>query len=61
MAAGGVGMADEPDHWDAWLDRHGAALVLLARQRVASRADAVAWIDKMPTTQQQVILLARRS
>src|SRR5258707_15698558 len=33
-------MADEPDDWAAWLDRHGAALVLLARQRVASRADA---------------------
>jgi RNA polymerase sigma-70 factor (ECF subfamily) len=33
-------MADEPDDWTAWLDRHGAALVLLARQRVASRADA---------------------
>jgi RNA polymerase sigma-70 factor, ECF subfamily len=33
-------MASDPDEWAAWLDRHGAALVLLARQRVASRADA---------------------
>ena len=33
-------MAGDPDEWEAWLDRHGAALVLLARQRVASRADA---------------------
>jgi RNA polymerase sigma-70 factor (ECF subfamily) len=33
-------MADSPDEWAAWLDGHGAALVLLARQRVASRADA---------------------
>lgn len=33
-------MAGGPDEWEAWLDRHGATLVLLARQRVASRADA---------------------
>src|SRR5690348_16682267 len=33
-------MAEEPDDWAAWLERHGAALLLLARQRVASRADA---------------------
>ena len=33
-------MADDPDEWTTWLDRHGPALVLLARQRVASRADA---------------------
>jgi RNA polymerase sigma-70 factor (ECF subfamily) len=33
-------MARDPDEWETWLDRHGAALVLLARQRVASRADA---------------------
>ncbi|SIO35087.1 RNA polymerase sigma-70 factor, ECF subfamily [Singulisphaera sp. GP187] len=33
-------MAGDPDEWEAWLDRHGATLVLLARQRVASRADA---------------------
>ena len=33
-------MAGDPDEWEAWLDRHGAALVLFARQRVASRADA---------------------
>jgi RNA polymerase sigma-70 factor, ECF subfamily len=33
-------MAGEADDWAGWLDRHGAALVLLARQRVASRADA---------------------
>ena len=28
------------DDWQNWFDRHGAALVLLARQFVASRADA---------------------
>jgi RNA polymerase sigma-70 factor, ECF subfamily len=28
------------DRWTAWLDQHGAALVLFARQWVASRADA---------------------
>ncbi len=28
------------DPWSAWLDEHGAALVLLARQWVAGRADA---------------------
>src|SRR4051794_12284580 len=33
-------MAGAEDDWAAWLDRHGPALVLLARQRVASRADA---------------------
>jgi len=33
-------MADDPDGWSAWLDRHGAAMVLLARQWVADRADA---------------------
>jgi RNA polymerase sigma-70 factor (ECF subfamily) len=33
-------MTGDPDEWAAWLDRHGAALVLLARQRVTSRADA---------------------
>jgi RNA polymerase sigma-70 factor (ECF subfamily) len=33
-------MAGDAEEWEAWLDRHGAALVLFARQRVASRADA---------------------
>lgn len=33
-------MAGGPDEWAVWLDQHGAALVLLARQWVASRADA---------------------
>ncbi len=33
-------MADGPDQWKAWLDRHGAALVLFARQWVAGQADA---------------------
>src|SRR5947207_3534630 len=33
-------MAGAGDQWAVWLDRHGAALVLLARQWVASRADA---------------------
>ena len=33
-------MAGDSDQWTAWLDRHGAALVLLARQWVPSRADA---------------------
>jgi RNA polymerase sigma-70 factor, ECF subfamily len=28
------------DQWTDWLDQHGAALVLLARQWVSSRADA---------------------
>jgi len=28
------------DDWQSWFDRHGAALVLLARQFVQSRADA---------------------
>src|SRR5437773_7624110 len=30
----------ECDDWQSWLDRHGAALVLFARQFVQSRADA---------------------
>jgi RNA polymerase sigma-70 factor (ECF subfamily) len=33
-------MAGARDEWAVWLDHHGAALVLLARQWVASRADA---------------------
>ena len=33
-------MAGDADEWAVWLDRHGAALILLARQRVASLADA---------------------
>jgi RNA polymerase sigma-70 factor (ECF subfamily) len=33
-------MADGSDPWTVWLDRHGAALVLLARQWVSSHADA---------------------
>jgi RNA polymerase sigma-70 factor (ECF subfamily) len=33
-------MPVEADHWTAWLDQHGAALVLFARQWVANRADA---------------------
>jgi RNA polymerase sigma-70 factor, ECF subfamily len=33
-------MADYGDEWQVWLDLHGAALILLARQFVASRADA---------------------
>src|SRR5205809_586441 len=33
-------MQDEGDDWQAWLDGHGAALVLLARQFVPGRADA---------------------
>jgi RNA polymerase sigma-70 factor (ECF subfamily) len=33
-------MARGPDPWNLWLDRHGAALLLLARQWVPSRADA---------------------
>lgn len=33
-------MADGSDPWSVWLDEHGATLVLLARQWVASRADA---------------------
>ena len=32
--------ADEPDRWRQWLDRHGPALVLFARQWSATRADA---------------------
>src|SRR5262245_22362747 len=36
----GTGMAGRSDEWSVWLDRHGAALVLLARQWVANRADA---------------------
>jgi RNA polymerase sigma factor (sigma-70 family) len=33
-------MADRPDEWADWLDRHGPVLVLLARQWVPTRADA---------------------
>lgn len=33
-------MTDALDGWTAWLGKHGAALVLLARQWVADRADA---------------------
>ena len=33
-------MADAHGDWEAWLDRHAAALVLFARQWVASQADA---------------------
>jgi len=33
-------MAPASDDWQTWLDRHGAALVLLARQLAPSRADA---------------------
>ncbi len=33
-------MTDAPDEWTVWLERHGAALVLLARQWVTDRADA---------------------
>jgi RNA polymerase sigma-70 factor (ECF subfamily) len=33
-------MADIPEDWSVWLDRHGPALVLLARQWTACRADA---------------------
>jgi RNA polymerase sigma-70 factor (ECF subfamily) len=33
-------MADAGDEWAVWLDQHGAALVLLARQWLASHADA---------------------
>ncbi len=33
-------MADRQGDWAGWLDRHGAALVLLARQWVATHADA---------------------
>jgi RNA polymerase sigma-70 factor (ECF subfamily) len=33
-------MAGDADEWAVWLDRDGPALVLLARQRVASHADA---------------------
>jgi RNA polymerase sigma-70 factor (ECF subfamily) len=33
-------MADGPDQWTVWLDQHGAALVLFARQWAASGADA---------------------
>ncbi len=33
-------MADDGDDWQSWFDAHGAALVLLARQIVSSRADA---------------------
>jgi RNA polymerase sigma-70 factor (ECF subfamily) len=33
-------MAESADSWAVWLDEHGAALVLLARHWVPSRADA---------------------
>jgi RNA polymerase sigma-70 factor, ECF subfamily len=33
-------MADDPEEWATWLDRHGPALVLFARQWAASRHDA---------------------
>lgn len=33
-------MANHGDEWQVWLNLHGAALVLFARQFVASRADA---------------------
>lgn len=33
-------MAGDGDQWSVWLDRHGAALVLFARQWVPNRADA---------------------
>jgi RNA polymerase sigma factor (sigma-70 family) len=33
-------MANTSDEWTAWLDEHGPALVLLARQWVPSQADA---------------------
>jgi RNA polymerase sigma-70 factor (ECF subfamily) len=33
-------MDETSSDWQAWLDRHGPALVLLARQFVPSRADA---------------------
>jgi RNA polymerase sigma-70 factor (ECF subfamily) len=33
-------MAGAGDDWGAWIDQHGAALVLLARQWLPSRADA---------------------
>jgi len=33
-------MADHGDEWQVWLNLHGAALLLFARQFVASRADA---------------------
>ena len=34
-------MADTRDDWQAWFDRHGPALVLLARAWVPTRADAL--------------------
>jgi len=33
-------MSDARDGWEAWFDRHGAALVLFARARVPTRSDA---------------------
>jgi DNA-directed RNA polymerase specialized sigma24 family protein len=33
-------MAHTSDEWSAWLDEHGPALVLLARQWVPTQADA---------------------
>lgn len=35
-----AGRADDDDSWRAWLDRHGPAIVLYARQWTHSRADA---------------------
>ena len=33
-------MTEPPDDWSDWLSKHGAALVLFARQWVGNRADA---------------------
>jgi RNA polymerase sigma-70 factor (ECF subfamily) len=33
-------VADASDDWAVWLDQHGAALVLLARQWLPCRAEA---------------------
>jgi RNA polymerase sigma-70 factor (ECF subfamily) len=35
-----VAADEKPDRWRQWLDRHGPALVLFARQWSATRADA---------------------
>ena len=35
-----MSMADDSEQWTVWLDQHGAALVLFARQWVPRRADA---------------------
>ncbi|HZZ43185.1 MAG TPA: sigma-70 family RNA polymerase sigma factor [Tepidisphaeraceae bacterium] len=37
---GGSQLSDEADQWRLWLQRHGAALILFARQWSASSADA---------------------